>query len=133
MTINQRILAGAAVIAIAAVTVAGCNPNTTNTGKAKIAASSTAAAQAKTDLKQIVAKCGTATATGQIAAAKDLKSKAGRATLWTKCGVPAAKRPAVESQALSALEAGHLVTGGHAARVTYFTVTLPKIIQENQA
>jgi hypothetical protein len=133
MTINQRILSGAAVVVIAAAVVAGCRPSTTDTGQAKIAASSTAAAQVKTDLKQITAKCGTSSAAGQIAAVKDMKSKAGRATLWTRCGVPAAKRSAVESQALTALEAAHLVSGGHPARVTYFTVTLPGIIQRNQS
>jgi hypothetical protein len=96
-------------------------------------ATGSAAAAAKANLAVISAKCGTTTATGQIAAAKDMTSKGGRAALFVKCGVPKAKRPVVEEQALDAFEKAHMVAGGHAARVTYFTVTLPKIIEANQA
>jgi hypothetical protein len=96
-------------------------------------ATGSAAAAAKANLAVISAKCGTATAAGQIAAVKDLGSKAGRAALWVKCGVPAAKRPQVETQALAAAEKAHLVSGGKAARAAYFGDTLPKIIEAAQA
>lgn len=101
--------------------------------KASALATSTAAAAAKANLAVISAKCGTATAAGQIAGAKDMTSHAGREALFTKCGVPVSQRPAVEEKALAAAESGHLVSGGHAARATYFEVTLPKIIEAAQA
>jgi hypothetical protein len=101
--------------------------------KASAMATSSEAAAAKANLAVISGKCGTTTAAGQIAAVKDMGSHAGRQALLAKCGVPKAKMQPVETQALAAAESGHLVSGGHAARVTYFTVTLPKIIEAAQA
>jgi hypothetical protein len=126
------IAAAAAAVAIAA-TVAGCHSGGTTSAKVKAEATSTAAAAAKANLAVISGKCGTTTAAGQLAAAKDMTSKTGRAALFAKCGVPKAKRPVVEEQALAAFEKAHMVSGGHPARVTYFTVTLPKIIEANQS
>lgn len=125
-------LAGAA-IAVAAL--AGCHGSSgTGSAKASALATGSAAAAAKANLAVISAKCGTTTAAGQIAAAKQLfGGKVSRAELWAKCGVPQAKRPVVETQALDAAEKAHLVKGGHAARALFFEETLPKIIEANQA
>jgi hypothetical protein len=108
-----------------------CHGSSGTPAAAKVSAAATgsAAAAAKANLAVISGKCGTATAAGQIAAAKEMTTHAGRQTLWAKCGVPQAKRPEVETQALAAAEKAHLVSGGHAARATYFEVTLPKIIE----
>lgn len=129
-----RSIAGPALAAAAlAVAVTACHGGSGSSGAAASLATSTAAAAAKANLAVISAKCGTVTAAGQVAAVKDLGSKAGRAALFAKCGVPAARRPAAETQALDAAEKAHLVSGGHAARVTYFEVTLPKIIEANES
>jgi hypothetical protein len=101
--------------------------------KASALATGSAASAAKANLAVISAKCGTTTAAGQIAAARDMGSHAGRQALLGKCGVPAAKRPAVETQALDAAEKAHLVSGGHAARVVFFGTTLPKIIEASES
>lgn len=133
-----RSIAGPALAAAAlAVAVTACHGGSGSSGaaasRASSLATSTAAAAAKAHLAVISAKCGTVTAAGQVAAVKDLGSKAGRAALFAKCGVPAARRPAAETQALAAAEKAHLVSGGHAARVTYFGDTLPKIIEANES
>lgn len=117
-------LVGAAAFGVA---LAGCH----SASSVKADASGTAAAQAKQSLSAIAAKCGTSTASGQLAAARDMKSKSGRAALMAKCGVPPANRSALETKALSAAETAHLTT--KAGRTTYFTVTLPKLVQEEQA
>lgn len=128
----NKLVTGTAAAAIAVAALAGCHSGSgTGSAKAKAAASSTAVQTTKKNLEAITAKCGTGSAAGQIAAVKDLRTKAGRARLWAKCGVPAAKRSAVQTQALDAAEHAHLTT--HAGRVTYFEVTLPAIIERNQA
>jgi hypothetical protein len=135
MVKNGRRLTALAVLGIvSAAALAGCGGHTAS-GKADASAlaTSSAAAAAKANLKVISAKCGTTTAAGQIAAARDMTSHAGRQALLDKCGVPASKRSEVETKALDAAEHGHLVSGGHAARATYFEVTLPKIIEAAQA
>lgn len=117
-----------------AVALLGCGGHkSADTARASALATGSAAAAAKDNLTVISAKCGTTTAAGQIAAVKDMGSKSGRAVLFARCGVPAAKRPAVEAQALDAAEKAHLVSGGHQARVTYFEATLPKIIEANES
>jgi biotin carboxylase len=115
--------------------LSACRGGTSTPVAAKMSADATgsAAAAAKANLAVISAKCGTTTAAGQLAAAKDMGSKAGRQALWARCGVPQAKRPEVETQALAAFEKAHIVSGGHPARATYFEVTLPKIIEAAQA
>jgi len=125
----------AAVVALSACHGGGSNgaAATSAAARASALATSSVAAAAKANLAVISAKCGTTTAAGQIAAIKDMGSHAGRQALWARCGVPASKRPAVEAQALDAFEKAHIVSGGHPARVAYFTVTLPKIIEANQA
>lgn len=131
---NRMVLGFGALAVAGLVAVTGCKSSASSEGiKAKGIATSTAAAQAKANLKVISAKCGTVSAAGQLAAAKDMTSHAGREALFTKCGIPASKRSAVETQALAAAEKAHLVSGGHTARVTYFTVTLPKIVEANQS
>lgn len=139
---KNRIAAGAVTLAVAGILAAGCSSGSgthiSNQGgsmgsRVSTAATSTAAARARADLKVISAKCGTVTAAGQLAAVRELGSKAGRETLWARCGVPKAKRSAVETQALAAAEQARLFKGGHDARVKYFTVTLPGIIEANQA
>lgn len=125
--------AGVALTGLLALSACHSGGSGTDAAKASALATGSAAAEAKANLAVISAKCGTTTAAGQIAAAKDMTTKAGRAALFAKCGVPAAKRPAVEAQALDAAEKAHLVSGGHAARVTYFGVTLPKIIEANES
>jgi len=135
MEVNGR-RAGAALTALAlagTLALSACGHKPAGAARASALATGSAAAAAKANLAVISAKCGTTTAAGQIAAVKDMTSKAGRAALSAKCGVPAAKRPAVEEQALAAAEKAHLVSGGHTARVTYFEVTLPKIIESNEA
>jgi hypothetical protein len=96
-------------------------------------ASSSAAAAAKANLAVISGKCGTTSAAGQLAAVHDLASHAGRQALMAKCGVPKAKYKTVEAQLLEAAEKAKLVSGGHAARVTFFSVTAPKIIEAAQS
>lgn len=133
-----RRLTALAVTALAAAGVlAGCHSGGGGSGtpapSAAALASGSAAAAAKANLAVISAKCGTTTAAGQIAAARDMTTKAGRAALIAKCGVPKDKRSVVETQALDAAEKAHLVSGGRAARATFFEVTLPHIIEANQA
>jgi hypothetical protein len=127
-----------AALAVAAA-LAACGPHGSTVPAASAAArvsaeaTSTAAQQAKKDLLRVSVKCGTVTAAGQIAAVKAIGSHAGRQALMAKCGVPASRRPQVEAQLLGAAEKGHLVSGGHPARVKYFTVTMPGIILAAQA
>jgi biotin carboxylase len=133
---NGKRAAGLAGLGLAGVlALSACNGNSGTPAAARVSADATgsAAVAAKANLAVISAKCGTVTAAGQIAAAKDMTSKAGRQALWAKCGVPKAKRSQVETQALAAAEKAHLVSGGHAARVIYFDSTLPSIIEKAEA
>jgi len=131
---NRKRAAAVGVAAVAVVALAACGGHkTADAARASSLATGSAAAAAKANLAVISARCGTTTAAGQIAAARDMTSKADRQKLWAKCGVPAAKRRAVETEALAASEKAHLVSGGHAARATYFEVTLPKIIESNES
>lgn len=105
--------------------VMGCNSHT--------AASHVSASQsqvAKSDAKALLAKCLPTGATAQLQVADSLKSKAGRTAFAAKCGVPPQNKKAFEAAVLSAAESGHLTT--KAGRTTFFSVTLPKIIEENQ-
>lgn len=131
--IARSLLLALAVTLVAVLAACGGKNGSADSAKASALATGSAAAAAKANLAVISAKCGTTTAAGQLAAVKELGSKAGRQALWAKCGVPQAKRPEVETQALDAAEKAHLVSGGHTARVTYFEVTLPKIIEAAQA
>jgi hypothetical protein len=125
-------LGAAGIVLLAAL--AGCGGHkSADAAKASALATGSAAAAAKANLAVVSAKCGTTTAAGQIAAVKDMGTKAGRAVLFGRCGVPAAERPVVETQALAAFEKAHVVSGGHPARVTFFEVTLPKIIEANES
>jgi hypothetical protein len=131
---NSRRAVVAALVLVPVAVLSACGGNKgADAARASALASGSAAAAAKANLAVISVKCGTATAAGQLAAVKDLGSEAGRQALWAKCGVPKAKRPVVETQALAAFEKAHLVSGGHAARVAYFGVTLPKIIEANES
>lgn len=127
---NKRIAGGAAVAAIALATLTACGGHgstSTDTGaRASSFATSSAAARAKEDLTNISKNCGTATAAGQILAAKEVLSKDGRDKLMAKCGIPQDQRKALEVQLLSAAEKAHLTT--HDGRVSYFEVTMPKLI-----
>lgn len=87
-------------------------------------------AQAKSDLKAF-SKCLPASAVGQLELVKSLGSKAGRTALVAKCGIPPNKRQATEAEILSAAEHGHLTT--RAGRHTFTTITLPGILERNQA
>jgi hypothetical protein len=87
-------------------------------------------AVAKSDAKALAAKCVPTGATQQIELAHSLTTQSGRAALEAKCGVPASHKTAFESQVLAAAESGHLTT--HSGRTTFFSVTLPKIVEANQ-
>jgi hypothetical protein len=127
---KNRIVPGAVLAVAAAVSLTACH----GSSSAKVSASdSAAAAQAAKNLKPVAAKCGVTTAVGQLAAVKEIASHAGREKLMAKCGITPDKYHAVEVQLLDAAEKGHLVKGGSAARVTYFTVTLPAIVKANQS
>jgi hypothetical protein len=144
---KHRVGAGLA-IAIAGLAVAGCHSSSSSSaqppagvahasGQAAIPGfTSSADAAARVAYAPIIAKCGVGTAAGQLAAAKDLGSKAGRQALWAKCGVPKQNQQDATNKALDAAEHAGLVkpgAQGKADRQQYFTVTLPQIIQQEQS
>jgi hypothetical protein len=107
--------------------VMGCNSHTAASSHHVSASQSQ---MAKTDAKALAAKCLPNGATAQLQVADSLKSASGRTAFADKCGVPPQNKKAFEAAVLNAAEAGHLST--HAGRSTFFSVTLPKIIEENQ-
>jgi hypothetical protein len=86
-------------------------------------------AQAKNDAKAL-AKCLPQSPATQISLAHSLTTKAGRVALEGKCGIAPQDKARFEAQVLSAAETGHL--SNKADRYTFFAVTLPRIIEENQ-
>lgn len=117
------VLLGAAL----AIGASACNGHTA-ASQHSVTASQSAVARA--DAKALAAKCIPAGATAQIKLADSLKSKTGRTAFAQTCGVPPAHKQAFEAAVLNAAEAGHLST--KAGRSTFFSVTLPKIVEENQ-
>jgi hypothetical protein len=122
--------AGLLAVAVAAIALAACGGKT-GSGVPAVPTTfgpsvSAAASAAKADLGVISKNCGTATAAGQVAAAKDVLTSDGRAKLMAKCGIPEDQRKALGTQLLAAAEKAHLTT--HAGRVTYFEVTMPGMI-----
>lgn len=131
-------LAGSAIAAVVALT--GCHGSSGSgaaadgaASRASALASSSSAALAKQNLAKVSAKCGTTTAVGQLAALNDMKTHAGREKFMAKCGIPKSQYATVEAQILDAVEQGHLMTGGHSARVILFTQTIPAILLKAQA
>lgn len=130
---NPRIVGGTqlavvlmllALIVVVALAAVGCSP----AHSAHINA--TDKAQAKSDAKAL-SKCLPASAIGQLELVKSLETKSGRIALEAKCGIPPAKRQATEAEILNAAEHGHLTRPGGVK--TFMEVTLPAIIERNQA
>lgn len=119
-------LAGAGLV-IAVATGCHGNPSAAQL-KPTINASESAAAHAAA--RALAVKCIPASSVKQIELAKSLKTTAGRTAFEAQCGVPPAHKAAFEQDVLTAAEAGHLTT--KAGRATFFSVTLPKIVEENQ-
>jgi hypothetical protein len=107
-------------IAIGAV---ACAPHTT----AKVSASQSTAAKA--DAKSL-AQCLPQNSLAQLKLIKSLDTTSGRAQLVAMCGIAPQKKQAFEAATLSAAESGHLTTS--AGRNTFFGVTLPQLVKENQ-
>lgn len=125
LTLLKRAAMPLAISAAIGAGVMGCNSHTS--------ASHVSASQsqvAKSDAKALLAKCIPTGATQQLQVASSLKSKAGRSVFAGKCGVPPQNKKAFEAAVLTAAESGHLTT--KAGRTKFFSVTLPKIIEENQ-
>jgi hypothetical protein len=108
--------------------VIACNGTTASIAPHSISASQSAMARA--NAKALAAKCIPATGIAQIQLADSLKAKAGRTAFAAKCGVPPQNKQAFEAAVLTAAEHGKLST--HAGRTVFFSVTLPRIIEENQ-
>lgn len=126
MTRLRHALAPILIGAGAAVAVVACSP--AHSGATHVSASQSAAAKA--DAKALMAKCVPASAVSQIKLAHSLTTSSGRAALEAKCGIPASKKSAFESSALSAAENGHLNTAQ--GRTVFFSVTLPKLVEADQ-
>lgn len=88
-------------------------------------------AAAKANYEAIAVRCGLNTASGQIAAAKAVKAAGSLKPLLLKCGVPEEKVPDAETKILNAAEHAHLLTKD--GRKTFFGVTFPKIVAQEQA
>lgn len=114
------LLAGIALI----VGIAACTPAKTTV---HVNASESAAAKSNA---AALAKCLPQSPLAQIQMAQSLTTHSGRETLEDKCGIPPAHKQAFEASVLSAAESGHLTTS--AGRTAFFSVTLPKIVEENQ-
>lgn len=121
---TTRLLALVPVAALA-VGLTACSPSHAHH------ATPAESAQAKSDAKAIAAKCLPSSSLAQLQLIKSLEKPAGRSALETKCGIPPARKQVFESQVLSAAEKGKLTTS--AGRQTFFAVTLPKLVEENQA
>jgi hypothetical protein len=107
-----------------AVSAVACSPH--NSGVKVSASQSTAA---KADAKSL-AECLPQSSLAQLKLIKSLDSKSGRDQLVAMCGIAPDKKQAFEASVLSAAESGHLTSS--AGRNTFFTVTLPQLIKENQ-
>jgi hypothetical protein len=124
--------AAAAIVAAAAVTgLAACGSSYGSGSSSYQQLTPQERALASADAKALAAKCIPTSAAAQIKLAASLKSRPGRVALEDKCGVPPANKAAFEADVLSAVEHGHL-TKGASYRKVFFTVTLPKIVEENQ-
>lgn len=86
--------------------------------------------QGRADVKALAAKCIPSSGLAQLSLLHSLESRSGRQGLEARCGIPPARKAAFEAQVLSAAEHGHLAS--HAGRVTFFEITLPKIVEANQ-
>lgn len=112
------------------VGIAACGPAKTGSlgpNVPKVNASQSAVA--KSDAKAL-AKCLPTGATQQIELAHSLTTHSGREALTDKCGIPASKKSSFEAAVLNAAETGHLTS--KAGRTTFFSMTLPKIVEANQ-
>lgn len=127
----KRILAIAALISATAAGATACAPKHSTPARNVPTISASSKAQAQREFKALTKKCLPADALGQVRLAKSLKSSSGRAKLAAKCGIPPKNREAAESKILAAAVHGHLTT--KSGRVQFFTVTLPKIIESEQA
>jgi hypothetical protein len=107
-----------------AVSAVACSPH--NSG-VKVSASQSQAA--KSDAKSL-AQCLPQNSLAQLKLIKSLDTAKGRDQLVAMCGIAPDKKQAFEAATLSAAESGHLTTS--AGRNTFFTVTLPQLIKENQ-
>jgi predicted membrane-bound mannosyltransferase len=123
----KKILAPIILGAAVGLSAMACQGHTTAANHSVTASQS---AMAKADVKALAAKCIPTGATQQLEVASSLKTSSGRTAFMNKCGVPKAHKQAFEASLLSAAESGHLAT--KAGRTTFFSVTLPKIIEENQ-
>lgn len=124
---NLSLRAAVAPIILGAAAAAGivaCSPS----HSAHVSASQSAVAKA--DARALAAKCIPASAVDQIKLAHSLTTSAGRSALEAKCGIAPDRKTAFEDSALSAAESGHL--GTSQGRTTFFSVTLPKLIEEDQ-
>lgn len=120
----KRLASAAAGAGLVVAVATGCH----STHSVKITPSQSAAAHAAASALR--AKCIPASAVKQIELARSLKTAAGRTAFEAACGVPPANKAQFEQDVLTAAEAGHLTT--KAGRTTFFSVTLPKIVEENQ-
>jgi hypothetical protein len=126
MTRLRHALAPILIGAGAAVAVVACSP--AHSGATHVSASQSTVAKA--DARALAAKCIPSSAVDQIKLAHSLTTSAGRSALEAKCGIAQNRKSAFESSALSAAETGHLNTAQ--GRATYFGVTLPKLVEEDQ-
>jgi hypothetical protein len=124
MNILRPVCLSLAGIGIAIGAVA-CGPSHTTAYKVNASQS----AQAKSDAKSL-AECLPQNSLAQLKLIKSLDTKTGRDALVAMCGIAPQKKQAFEASVLSAAESGHLTTG--AGRNTFFTVTLPQLVKENQ-
>jgi hypothetical protein len=108
-----------------AVGAVACGPHYSTTYKVPASQSAAAKADAKS-----LAECLPQNSLAQLKLIKSLDTKSGRAQLVAMCGIAPDKKQAFEASVLSAAESGHLTTS--AGRSTFFTVTLPQLVKENQ-
>ena len=107
-----------------AISAVACSPHNS---AVKVSASQSTAAKA--DAKSL-AQCLPQNSLDQLKLIKSLDTTGGRAQLITMCGIAPDKKQAFEADVLSAAESGHLTTSS--GRSTFFTVTLPQLVKENQ-
>lgn len=112
-----------------AVSVIACSPSHSGSTGPNIKVNASQSAVAKSDAKAL-AKCLPTGATQQIELAHSLTTHSGREALTSKCGIPTQNKQRFESQVLAAAESGHLTS--KAGRTTFFSITLPKIVEADQ-
>ncbi len=139
----SKVLIALAVVALAVLALAGCKGSSSNASSARSAvASATANPTTAAELrhaKELVKSCIPASPLdqAQMVHLVFLSSATGkngpevvaaRTKLGTCLGISKANEKPFFNDALIAAEHGHLVRGGHAARVQYFEVALPQLV-----